>query len=819
MPIENNQNSTSMMNSSLTMFSSLVSFTNSAVCITLAAEYAQNKAVLIIIACSTIVYGTINILNVLLRNQIKMENSQAIVVVLNLFLHFLTFGSAFQFFHASIDNENEVFNDIHKQLLIAFNSLLLIAMFFNGIAIGSAISVISGKPKIMEEQNEEQYNFKKAFLETSENKSVPLKNSSQTLTPDMDSTSNAMHNKYKIIQTNWMEKEPSERGSSGNISFPSVIKHKLSSAPVFRSSSSLPSAEKSKSTQNIFRSLSLKSSIKNPLSNHFKSNNSSQINKNSLQIQKLETKDKGMTARYVTRLSAISDISKSVVNFITLQSQEQVIEKDITNSRDDRTVSMIIDDANLQTGPSSENLRIVTAGTQLEIEIHAIERINSALLPPILSPSQTPKIQQVGFVAEIEIPQIPSPLIPPFKDDVGYKNNYSTPDILEENDLESIPQIPVLDKYGLGSFNEQFGETDDLPPNVTIDMWENDKENIMKRAAILQSNILSPPFEFFREGFNNFESKTSPKFETKINFLFPFKEKDMKFGEESDFNDVKSDNISELEEYLNDVSMKEDDEESHLFENGFNQNASPFYISERTSKELSRTNTRHSPTKSIASIISAATSNHQHQRSAHNLSKILTNVSHMYSPQGYNIPTSSPPNSPTRSVRLKRIGKKLSLSNISDSMAHSFMGDQYTNNNDSVFTFNQDKRRGQSIDFTYVHNLQNNQSPSKSFSGISSSESFKQTRSNSVTMDRILRTASSLSYLQNEISMADLIPDKSGVSPIIEQQSLNQFPRRDISNGSLSSSHGSATIYPEAIMSEYDREKWNTILNLNSIKN
>lgn len=135
----------------------------------------------------------------------------------------------------------------------------------------------------------------------------------------------------------------------------------------------------------------------------------------------------------------------------------------------------------------------------------------------------------------------------------------------------------------------------------------------------------------------------------------------------------------------------------------------------------------------------------------------------------------------------------------------------YENNlTDSMnYSFGHDRKKNQSIDFSYVRTLQSSHSPTKSNSGNSRRDSINNGRPHSVANERALRTASTLFYLQQNNATCTL----DAKEPVLEApQSI-----RSLSSGSGQESTGSGAGYPEVVFSEYDREKWNVLRNLHQI--
>lgn len=716
-------------------------------------------------------------------------------------LQLITMGAAVEYFNYSRKNFHSPRTDLRNALVIALDSLLLFTMFINGVAIGSL--------KLQECKVNAQTDFIEEKSQNSQysERYVPLKNSSQTLTPSIDPFQGVNH---MTASKAWHINDPPTRESSDEISFPSVVKHKLS-----RGDMTLPQSESRKSSglKSICASGSprIKQSFIYRLRPSKRSNSKSPVS-GSENNRKNDVKAKNIDDRYVTRLSTIPDLSRSVLNFINSSSADAQ-SNCATRARKDKTVSQYTDTSQLVLqAPDIQPSNSKSSSPALELERNAIERINSALLPPCLSVIETPPQSRTNSIRH-DTSKISS-VVPLSFENPG-KFVRTSPNILERNDLGNIPKIPAIHGKNPGSFSSNFENDIDLPEMVTLDMWEKNKSSILQRAANLQDNILLPAFQFTtgqEEGieFNGMQEK--------CNFSYPSKNIPTLTDDSLHIENNDLDTISAVEDYFNDISENDEEEESQLMQDGLKQDQSSSLIMERASKELIRTSTRHSPTKSIISIISGNAAVNQQRaqtmrsgyKTGSNDIRSLSQANHFFSNSSNVAINSTAKSSPTRSQRLKKMSKKLSISNISDSMINHSLS--LENANEYFDSQKKVHERGRSIDFSYVHTLQSNHSPTKSTNG-----SIFKDRRHSLAAENGFRTASGLFYLQNGASKSSCDPHELTNTTLnqkpLDQRQLSQTNSEDTAG----SSSESATHYPDVVMSEYDRERWTTLLSLNRI--
>lgn len=759
---------------SIKYLGSMVSLAAGSLCVTLVVMYRQDKATLIVMACSNLLYGlgffALCLLYVNRRDKTYILSVSQLACIC---IELITLGAAVCHFNNGRKNSIAPNTHLHQNLVTALDSLLLFTLFINGMAIASLKAA-----KTADESSLSQQDCDSALQDA---KFIPLKNSSQTLTPSMEIFQNIQS---QCGSKGWHLNNAPTTHSSDDISFPSVVKHKLDclssreASPVssisrkasgiksrLRSSSGSSSPRRSRSLLSRLRSSKLKTTMENRKRNFTGS----------------EATNKNINGRYVTRLSTIPDLSRSVLNVILSSSDGP--------SRQDKTADLSRD----------QNMRhsSILPDPALELERDAIERINSALLPPCLKIMETPPPSEKSTVTKPEFAEASRAVTyNEFQDNV-----HSSPDMLEINDLGEIPQIPAANHGSMSGSSADFELPADFPQLLTMDMWRENKDQILARAGKIQNRTLLPAFDL---GSPDLTDQNVQNVQVQgPAFSFPSKSCPVDLNTKATADQKDFDTISALEEYFRDLNEHEE-EEMQIIEEGLKHDLSTSAVAGNVSKEIIRTSTRHSPTKSMISIISAASQ----QRSQTMRNSYLNATGDARPSTG--ILSASVKTSPTRSQRLKRIGKKLSLSNISDTMInHSITSDT---TGELFGSGKHDHMRGKSIDFSYVHNLQSNHSPTKSTSGQSMCGSSFKDRRHSMAADHGLRTASGLFSLQNGTSTANFGPDPTTNTTWNEQLSEAQDSSHSASSEPSSSS---TTDYPDIVMSEYDRERWNTILRLN----
>ncbi|QLG72129.1 hypothetical protein HG535_0C04830 [Zygotorulaspora mrakii] len=779
--------------------SSLVSIATASICISLIALYHQSEAALIVMTCSNILYGLGSFaFTTYSKNVVLRPLHGKLMKMVCIFMQFITIGAAVEYLDDTRKHPPLSRTELHNALLIAIDCLLLISLLTNGVVIGF----------LNKSANAHDFNNDKtieSYYQSSE-KFVPLKNSTQTLTPSLD-----------LFQTNQdNSSNPCEFSdtpiiaTSDEVSFPSVLKHKMTNRHLAAARDGL--STNGESNPSI---VSKSSRRKNSLLFRLRSSKYLKTKRQKSEKTKtsiIDTKKGNIDDRYVSRLSTIPDLSRSILNLINSSSAD-VQSNNPASSRRDKTASQFTETSKSVSQALDCQELHNPSSPSLELERNAIQRINSALLPPCLSVVERPLTMESDAFQNHAMAKFSSSSE---RADNTERILQMSPNILEKNDLGDIPAISFSKDDGFDSYSPGFNNNMDLPEVVTLGMWEKNKSSIIERAEGLRENILLPAFQFTVDEprkvvLNGIESKPD--------FSYPSKQKKSSFADDSlDDENSNCDTMSAVEDYFNDISTNGMEDESKLMQEGFKHNKSSSFIMERASKELIRTSTRHSPTKSIISIISgnsiSAPQRAQTVQSGYvtgsNEKRSLSQANHFFSNSGSHIFNSPSKSSPTRSHRLKKIGKKLSMSNISDSMINHY--GSLENTNEQFSTQRQLHKRGTSIDFSYVLTLQSNHSPTKSVSG-----SILKDRRHSLVTENGFRTASGLFNLQNGNLRTGYDPDD------VHDTTLSRnSPERHVSSSTSSekttrSSAASGTSYPELVMSEYDRERWNTLVSLDKI--
>ncbi|GCF01439.1 hypothetical protein ZYGM_001939 [Zygosaccharomyces mellis] len=788
---------------SLVLFSSLVSFSIGSLCIALVALYHQERAVLIVIACSTILYGFSSFpLTIFLRcTHLQLSFFKILCILFQL----VTLGASIEYFNHLIKYTIPSDTHLHKNLLIGLDSLLLCSFLVNGFVLGSTREPICSSQKDNDLESPEP----KALMENLQEKIekyIPVKNSAQTLIPETDT----LRNLQRIPP--WNVGQDLAAPLTETASLPSVIQHR--GEFINLPESTIPDNGNKTSEFPNLKTLMTSPKLKRPFEFKFNSprafakKNRIHLRKRNSTFWRFQNKNRSVSSRHMGRLSTIPDLSRSMLN-CSIKSQN--LDSD---NKFDKSSDSIIDPAHFRSRSRRDS-----SIPAMELERSAVERINSALLPPCLKVSDSPITYPLSSVLDFG-----SELLTPVKSDISADNS------IERNGLEDIPQVPQLpDETSSNFFTEQQMADIDIPPNVTLENWEKNKETFLKRATSISR---------LNNSNNNKNSKTSgllpalqfdnkkrasvpeipgiPDLQAKHDFCFPVKKP---LGPEKNFEDGDYDTISALEQYFRDVN--EEQLENINIENGFqhHKESSPSNT-QRVSKDLRRNSFRHSPTKSIVSIISG-------KESLGGLQKSQTMLVNNNNNDGS--PTKS---SPSRSQRLKRMGKKLSLSNISDTMIN--MTGNLDSGNEFRSPFKDGRIRGKSVDFSYIYNLQSSHSPTKSTSGLSSNHgSICNNRRHSVATEK--SSGKGISNLQlkngnvnsNANSTANVNfnthfgtnmnsnADLKLTDAIVECKTPppNRIPSAESSDVSAVST----TNYPDIVMSEYDRERWNTLLSLQLI--
>lgn len=895
------------------MGSLLLSLLTGSLSVALVTLYHGNKAVLIVITCACYLHTVIQLLQLFIPYFIYSAWVQGLFCLLQL----ATLGSTIEFFHYWIRNVVPLSNSLHSHIMLAFESSLLFLLLINGIHIGTWMG-----SQVELDQDQDLHDIESLGKEESEidnvpyvanNKFVPMKDSAQTLTPQMYNVRMAMNNNNNFfseddpntilkndanilsstkITRDWMKNEVSHSKSNEPNSAASVIRHQLDGSrgqslkrnninnKIRSFSSSSVNSKKSSPTVSPLKSFQV-FKFKSPKRFSLKQKKLHKENEMPLKDSQ-EQRSIGLNAKYLTRLSTISDLHKSFINLLGTATSEDGSNNtqnsipnnniNINKTREHRTSPFAYHHTSFieLSGQALNGEQFQNESPKLTQERIAVGRINNALLPPCLQSHNTnianKNSQSFQDILTTNSTDTPSFLIPEVSENENDNNTMNIPP--QEtllNDLNDLSQVPNL---GFGSDKEHITPTEknktfEYPPKISLDMWEKNKFDFMRKASEQsQNSTLLSPFQFNLNPNQMQSISESPLLESKQHFSFPNKlSKDNEVehtDEEKIISDdpIKiqpkagvqaekyirniSDTISELDKYLNEYEASSRDQSQILEESLQQENTSTSNILTSTNKRLScditGTSTRHSPTKSIVSIISGGANGGVsglgiHRQRSQNLTfgtpmHARGNSQYSFS---QNANTSSQ-SSPTKQ-RFKRIGKKLSLSNISDNMF-----------SDSESRYNHS--RNQSVEFTYIRDLQNNRhSPSKSISVIPMNTTPSHVSHNSTSkhrtdseyapletpkkkgerrhsmaaVNKMIRSASSVFYKQSNVSIGMSPPDDATnefgfTQPMME----NLAEERKVSN---QTSLGSENVYPDIVTSEYDREKWNTMKDLNMIDN
>lgn len=811
------------------LLSLAVSLATGSLAISLASLFDENRAVLIIIACSSIIYA----FTVLIRLLLFLPFNKYLIRTINLFFQILTLACSVQYFNEKTKHIQST-GKINQHLTIAFQVTLLFCLFFNGIFTGCDDFV---KKTTDESENIQQIDEEKKLQSPNmdnqmDDRFIPLKNSTQTLTPDMASGFVAPDNR-----SNWVINELGRIKPSDDISNSSVVRHQLTPIKFsYRSRSSTSnSIQKKPSLKFKSPSFSLTSPFKTK-------NNQQKLN----QLNQSPNNKINLNTKYVTRLSTISDLPKSFLNMLSNTSSTEVN----NINKYERPISTVIEPAHLRNQSSILHGNHIQPTVQMKYERDAVERMDHTLLPSFLNiPScaivdeVTPSIKtevtrpisplitqnQSSYRDSIDFHSDSSQIIPSVNNDITQTSHEHSLDIMEQTELADISEVPGEyfqdDNYGI----EEPVHVE-LPKNVTLDMWEKDGDKYLERAEGIQKKrvISNTPLAVKLDHLNKEDSEHipfSPTLKRKNNFIFPLKQieespqilQEPKLSQNDNIST--SDAVSELDNYLKELSIAEEDP-VYLLEESFRNDYSTSVLIENSYRDVNETVNNHSPTKSLVSIISSGSVKHQKSLSGVNsllhisTSHIKSNsqVSFRFPGNNNNIISASTQSSPIKSNSFKRFSKKLSITNLNDTHSHS-------RSNDHPFDIHnlypREHTRGGSVDFSYLRSLQNQHSPSKSVSTANSAANSS--RRNSTINETTSRNVSRL--LQNRyIDSTYLVNSEDMLNVTLKQGTeLSLTPAEHLSDESAIDSQESGPAYPEDLVGEYDREKWNTLKNLHLV--
>ena len=414
----------------LVVTGALVSLATGSIGTALIVLYRQYEVELIIITATTFLSSISVLVRLIFSNSILGDLRATILgIVFNL----ATLCTVIECLNRIIHSTRIVFYSVtEERLTLGFNSLILFTLFVNGIFEGYCcvlsrhrrelrkIEDSIGSIALMETEkvNDFQGNTTEYRL-VPPNKFVPLKDSSQTLTPEMDPDVQARNQELRLA---WLMEELGKKNSTESNSFSTVIRHNMSSPitnfirdsegteqgnKIFGRSSSLKLASPklvlsysgpkrrslpSSSVMNTKRTLSNNTSLRSKrrttatLSSTSMTNLEMRRGRSYTCHKSSSPVDKTIPSpRRVTRLSTITDISRSLLNFVS--SSPSSVHNDNSSRHTTEQYSPKIPEP-VNAKPNDISPKTLDS-PQLQMERNALERINSALLPPYLHTPDT----------------------------------------------------------------------------------------------------------------------------------------------------------------------------------------------------------------------------------------------------------------------------------------------------------------------------------------------------------------------------------------------------------------------------------------------
>ena len=808
----------------------LISLSTGAVAIALTALYDQNRVVLIIIACSTIIYAII----VLMRLILFLPIQKSMIRFCNIFFQVLTLACSVEYFNKINQQSLHPGDNIHNRLTTAFQSLLIFSFFINGMFEGRDATMACDSTSAQSADDESASIKQYDMEERTSERFVPLKNSSQTLTPGMNS--NYVDTDHPV---GWIMNEMNRNTQSEDISNSSVVRHQLAPIPLpyrSRSSTSGKSADSSHKIAGLkFKSSKLK--LKSP----FKTRKSYRIGPASETSVVNKT---NLNNRYVTRLSTISDLPKSFLNMLSSVSTPDL---NTTNKKEER-LPTVRDSSTDQVASVIDASHGTRSASQMEQEINAIQRMDHTLLPSFLNLPISAPFDARAASSGTEGTRPVSPLLMQNEttndslnigditmNDAVSVNEYKNQPFLNkaddhseqhnQSDLEEILELSD------GQFNEDISRGNEetqhieLPQNVTLEMWEKDSKLFMERATKIQQKPLDLLTDVTEDEIVQDDIVSPTNITTdpsRDGFEFPLKKivESPQLQSES-VNDISStsDAVSKLDEYLSNLDIAED-AAGYMLEDSLRNDYTTSIVNGQSYQDLHTASKQHSPTKSLISMVSSGSLTHH--RSQSTLNNFLNGTSsHVKSNSqaSFRFPTSSSnhiissstQSSPIKSNSFKRFGKKLSITNFHDTHSHTRSIEHHY---DLYNSHTIEHSRGKSVDFSYVRSLQNNHSPTKS---VTSNSTNNQTRRNSAIPERASRVVSKIFHSQN-VDKTYTLESQDAIDTTLRQHQNRKLQFDDSSSDeSRSDSQASQPSYPDNIVGEYDREKWNALQNLHLI--
>ena len=943
--------------------------------------YRQYEVELIIITATTFLSSISVLVRLIFSNSILGDLR---ATVLGIVFNLATLCTVIECLNRIIHSTRIVFYSVtEERLTLGFNSLILFTLFINGIFEGYCCVLSKQRKELREIENSigsvavmETEKVSDLQGNTAEyrhvplNKFVPLKDSSQTLTPEMDPDVQARNQELRLA---WLMEELGKKNSMESNSFSTVIRHNMSSpitsfirdcerteqkTTILGRSSSLKlaspklvlsySGPKRKSLppsiMNTRRSLSNSMSLRSKkrattatLSSRTSMTNLKEQRGRSYTCHKSSSPvDKTIPSpRRITRLSTITDISRSLLNFVS-SSPSSVHNDNSSRHTTEQYSPKIPEPVNAKPNDISPQ---TLDSPQLQMERNALERINSALLPPYLhtpdtmrsavevfnnpnTPTSLPDPQAAvlnvtgpafshlqksyTFPEHINTPATGatayySPLskinsassngnvnvhinISASNNNSGDTNRISDKKNVDSSisDNNNINTITNGNKYKpVMSFLEDLPEVNeltfsksgpkrqtkqwismpqmDIPPNVTPEMWERDKEKFLERADCLQQKIVVSSLNLDEEPHIDanvsLSSGTSKSSSGDLSMLegkkptlaaaletAPKKVSSGQLPREEQVSKIEggdkrivSDTISELEEYLHERPRTDEENEQLLIDSLKQKQVSADFLDfvphHRPVRSLG-----HSPTRSIGSIISSGSAHGTLSRNNSTKAQFFhgrsnSQIQYVFPNSGSPQHSVSTQSSPRRSSSRYKYSKRLSTSGLSDGIRtpqiHS--GNRHSFNGASWKGFLKGHSRGRTIDLSYISALQSQDSPVETLRRLSvaaspqSSAAHDEIRRHSVSADRMSRASTSLLHLLHlDTSRSTLLSVNEMVSsttpsmvppePLEERETI-----ADVSGSTPERSKDSDNTYPDIVMGQYDKEKWNTMLNVNII--
>lgn len=799
----------------LLMLASAVSFACGSMAIALLAQIRSITGALTVIVCATYLYGITAFLSAVCGAKLAALNGSGLLVPFS--LEMITLWASVYVFHrtnqasfmAAIDHSSQ-------RVLTSFQSLLVLKLLVSGLSIGAQIN--KQQPPIGDQENLPLEDSTK--LVSDPEKFIPMKNSAQTLTPGMEITTNVPtrdanqnldgRNALNSVTVVTDPNVTRTRYDSSALSGGSVIRHPLVNiANLNNTSETQMTKRRRKRLLRQFKTLHVRFKGRKTVPKALP-----------LQVENDSQTDLHTTNKRGTILSDISGLSKGLIPFVGNNSDKE-------SKHENSSYSLILDLAHNR----NEQLSIQNS-PQMEVERSAIGRFDNMLLPPYLriNPS-APKTPEVNS-DHVNLLDIPHP-----QEEMLMKTSSNHSNVLDEFDLHTI-EGPNDNVFA----HDDYPTTEHVnyPSHISLEMWEKNKEDYLNTSRTKSKSLLLPIFtqdsfmdssninlkklETLQESENNsqlvglgintssgfsFPSKDTVESEDKL-YMAPISGSNEESIVETPISPNKVSNefynnddaISALDEYLKEEEHQENIDDS-IMEESLNQNLSSSFILD--SYGNNEVLARHSPTKSVISIMSGNTSLN-HKRSYSKIASFLGHSRGNSLVTQTRLPNNSIHSSPTKSERRQRLSQKLSFSNLSD-----FGSPTKWENKNSNQKYNNSigHKLNKSIDFSYIHSLQGNDGNSPTKNNIRRHSTIwdqmtQDQRRHSVATDVMYDFPSN----QNSKSSFQV----HNINTTKFEVNIPNPELREVSGGTIETSLSDETErYPEQAMSEYDKEKWNTL--------